>query len=93
MVCPRCWGTTVSPEALAKAKAELERLRAAYKAKREANRSLRGRSRGMAGRELTQIGDVGRALRTEVDRIERQISVNRAMARMLVAAVNGETDG
>jgi hypothetical protein len=86
ILCPHCWGTTVSAKSLAEAKAELARLRDAYKAKKEANKALNGRARGMAGQALSKIGDVGRALGAEVEQVERQVAANRAMARMLGAA-------
>lgn len=93
ILCPHCWGTTVSAKALAEAKAELARLRESYKAKRAANKALNGRARGMAGLALSKIGDVGRALSAEVERVERQMAANRAMARMLGAAAEGDSRG
>lgn len=87
ILCPHCWGTTVSAKALADAKAELTRLRESYKAKRAANKALRGRARGYAGQELAKIGSIGRALGAEVERIERQVAANKAMVRILWAAV------
>ena len=86
VLCPCCWGTTVSPKALAEARAELDRIRLVYQTKRTANKKLRGRARGMGGYELSKVGSIGRALKAEIDRIERQVAVNRQMARMLGAA-------
>jgi len=86
ILCPHCWGTTVSAKALAEAKTELTRLRESYKAKRAANKALSGRARGMAGQALSKIGDVGRALGAEVERVEQRVATNKAMARMLGAA-------
>ena len=93
ILCPRCWGTTVAPKALAEAKVELERVQESYKAKQAANKKLRGRARGYAGQQLSQIGDIARALEAEVDRVERLIKTNRDMARLLGAAAGGGTDG
>lgn len=84
--CPRCWGTTVSPEALAAVKLELDRTRKAYAAKKAANKELRGRARGMAGNQLAKIGKIGHALRAEIDRIEVEIRMNKAAARLVGAA-------
>jgi hypothetical protein len=87
-VCPRCWGTTVSPEALAAAKLKLSCVREAYATRRAVNKKLRGRERGMGGRDLARIGEIGRALRAEIDRIEALTRTNKASA-MLVGAAAG----
>jgi len=87
-VCPSCWGTTVSPKALAEAKAELERVRGVYAAKKAASKELRGAARGMAGHELSRIAEVGRALRAEITRIETLATMNRAAARLIGAAAD-----
>lgn len=92
MVCPRCWGTTVSPETLAAAKMKLSCVREAYAAKRAANKALRGRARGMAGRDLARIGSIGHALRAEIDRIEEVARLNKAVARAVGAAAKDGSD-
>jgi hypothetical protein len=86
MICPCCWGTTVSPKALDEAKAELERIRGVYAAKKTASKELRGAARGMAGHELARIAEIGRALRDEVTRIETLATMNKAAARLVGAA-------
>jgi hypothetical protein len=87
IVCPACWGTTVNPQVLTAAKQELERLRHAYASKKSANKSLRGAARGWAGHALSHIGTEGRKLRKEVDQIEQQIVLNKAVSKVVGAAV------
>ncbi len=89
-VCPHCWGTTVSVEALAALEAELARAQAAYETKRKANKSLRGRARGLAGNTLRKLGDVVRALEAEVERINTEVALNRTVARVVGAAADRE---
>lgn len=90
-VCPRCWGTTVSPKALADTKMKLSCVREAYAAKRSASKEIRGRARGQAGQDLARIGEIGRALRKEIDRIEAQIAMNKAAARLIGAAAGASS--
>lgn len=86
IVCPHCWGTTVSSKVLAQAKTELDAIRKMYAQKRDSNKSLGGRARGMAGQALSKIGAAGRELREEVDQVEREVATNKAMLRMAAAA-------
>ena len=88
-VCPHCWGTTVSKEALAEAKEQLQQLRKKYAAQRAHNKTLRGKARGMGGYELSKIGRIGGLLRTEIDRIENEKTKNKAVARAVGAAAGG----
>lgn len=85
-VCPCCWGTTVSPDVLAKAKLKLHCVREAYEAKRKDNQRLRGRARGMGGRVLSDVGKIERALAAEIDRIETEVRKNKAVAQAIGAA-------
>lgn len=91
-VCPHCWGTTVSRKALAEAKSQLAEVRKAYVSKRAANKKLRGKARGMAGYELSQIGRVGKALRAQLDAIEHEVAQNKAVARAVGAAADSFQD-
>jgi hypothetical protein len=93
VLCPHCWGTTVSSKALAETKAELSRVQEAYEAKQAANKKLRGRARGQAGNELSKIGDVAQALKAEIDTVEQQIKTNRTLARVVGAAAAAADEG
>jgi len=92
VLCPSCWGTTVSPKALAEAKIRLESFRKFYADHKKAAQKLRGRARGNAGKELAQISEVGRALRAEIDRIEGIVAQNKAAARIVGAAAGSFKD-
>lgn len=88
MVCPACWGTTVAPKVLAKAKEELAELEAAHEGAKEAAKNLRGRARGMAGYKVSEIGGKRWALQKEIDRIETEIHMNKNAARLVGAAAS-----
>jgi len=88
VLCPHCWGTTVSAKVLEQAKVELDALRKAYALKKEANKALRGRARGVAGNELAAIGKTGRALRDEIEKVDREIAENKAMLLVAAAAAD-----
>jgi hypothetical protein len=87
ILCPHCWGTTVSVKALTQAKVTLEGIREAYKAKKAACKDVQGRDRGMAGHELSQLGHAGRALQTEIEAVEQKAATNKTMLRLLAAAM------
>ena len=86
VVCPHCWGTTVSVKALAALESELARAQASYDAKHKANKAIRGRARGRAGNDLRKLGDVVRALEAEVKRIKGEIVLNKTTAQVVGAA-------
>jgi len=86
VVCPHCWGTTVSAKALAALEAELARAQASYDAKKLANQKLRGRARGLAGNALRKLGDVVRVLDAEVTRIKGEIATTKTAAQIVGAA-------
>jgi len=86
VVCPHCWGTTVSVDAFTALEAELVRAQASFEAKSKANQKLRGRARGMGGHTLSKLGTVVRALEAEVSRIQGEIDLNKATARVVGAA-------
>lgn len=65
--------TVVDARGLAQVRAALEAVRLEYKAQRAKLQSLpSGRSRGMAGYELAQIGKRGRKTKALLDAIERE---------------------
>lgn len=88
MVCPCCWGTTVSPAALAEARSKLEELRQDYADRKKEVAKLKGAARGRGGQTLATIGATGRVLKEEIAQIDNQINLNKAVARIVGAAAN-----